>query len=148
MEFLWCELVACTRTDPDDGEKKKLLKTSVSSVPVMASIATQEVIDIAKGHIKWTYNVYYDILMRQAIDNDRSKNCVTKGSKTTTSINKAKREANQAERDVAVAVAEAVVVAEMAMAEAKVAVVVAERPLLEFHTKFGKISRKKPKPLF
>ena len=37
--------------------------------------------------------------MRQAIDDDRSKNRVTKGSKTTTSINKAKREANSAERD-------------------------------------------------
>ena len=56
--FIWCELVAGTRADPDDGEKKKkMLKASVSSVPVMASIATQEVIDIAKGHVKWTYNI-------------------------------------------------------------------------------------------
>jgi hypothetical protein len=47
-----------------------------------------------------------------------------------------------------VVAAEAVVVAETAVAEAEVAVVDAERPLLEFHTKFGKISRKKPKPLF
>jgi hypothetical protein len=95
--FLWCELVAGTRADPDDGEKKKMLKASVSSIPVMASIATQEVIDIAKGHIKWTYNVYYDILMRQAIDDDRSKNRITRTTETTTAINKATRAANQAE---------------------------------------------------
>ena len=39
-----------------------------------------------------------------------------------------------------VAVVEAVVVAKMAVAEAEVAVVDVERPLLEFHRKFGKIS--------
>ena len=96
--FLWCELVAGTRADPDDGEKKKMLKTAVSSVPVMASIATQEGIDIAKGRVKWMYNVYFDIFMRQAIDDDRAKNPVTKAAKTTTTVSKAKRAANKAEK--------------------------------------------------
>ena len=41
--FLWCELVAGTRADPEDIEKKKMLKTSVSTVE-MASIATQELL--------------------------------------------------------------------------------------------------------
>jgi hypothetical protein len=50
--FLWCELVTGTREEPADIEKKKMLKTSVSTAAVMASIATQETIDIAKGQIK------------------------------------------------------------------------------------------------
>ena len=47
--FLLCKLVAGTRTQPKDIEKKKMLKTSVATAAVMASIATQEVIDIANG---------------------------------------------------------------------------------------------------
>ena len=92
--FLWCELVAGTRADPAYIEKKKMLKTSVSTAAVMASIATQEVIDIAKGHAKWTYDVYFSILMQRAIDDDRAKNRVAKGTMTTAQLNKAKQLAN------------------------------------------------------
>ena len=87
--FLWCELVAGTRSEPKENEKKKMLKTSVSTISVMASIATQEAIDIAKGYKKWTYDAYYDILMKQAIDDDRAKKCVSKGTKTQSQLNKA-----------------------------------------------------------
>jgi hypothetical protein len=97
--YLWCELVTGNRTEPQENDKKKLLKTSVSTAPVLASIATQETIDIAKGHKKWTYNVYFDILMRAAIDDDRAKKRVSKGTKTTSQLNRAERKANSATTD-------------------------------------------------
>jgi hypothetical protein len=87
--FLWCELVAGTRAYPEDVEMKKMLKTSVSTAAVMASIATQETIDMAKGYVKWAYDVYYDIIVKQAIDDDRAKKCVAKGTKATAQMNKA-----------------------------------------------------------
>ena len=76
-----------------------MLKTSLSTAAVMTSIATQEVIDIAKGHVKWTYDVDYDILMRQAIDDDRAKKHTSKGTKTNAQLNKAERLANSAHQD-------------------------------------------------
>jgi hypothetical protein len=87
--FLCCELVVGTRAYPEDVEMKKMLKTSVSTAAVMASIATQGTIDVAKGYVKWTYDVYYDILVKQAIDDDRAKKCVAKGTKATAQMNKA-----------------------------------------------------------
>ena len=71
-----------------------MLKTSVSTAAVMASIATQETIDV-----KWTYDVYYDILMKQAIDDDRAKKRTCKGTNTTAKLNKVERIANAAKFD-------------------------------------------------
>jgi hypothetical protein len=87
--FLWCELVAGTRAYPEDVEEKKMLKTSVSTAAVMASIATQETIDVAKEYVKRTYDVYYDILMKQAIDDDRARKRVANGTQATAQMNKA-----------------------------------------------------------
>ena len=94
--YIWCGLVRGTRTEPADVEKKKMLKTSVSSSAIMASIATQENIEIAKGNGKWTYQVYYNILMKAAIDDDRSKKRTAKGTTTKSHLNKAERTANSA----------------------------------------------------
>ena len=71
----------------------------MSTVPVLASIATQETICIAQKSLKWTYKVYYDILMRAAIDDDHAKKRVSKGTKTTTQLTKAERKANKAITD-------------------------------------------------
>ena len=54
--FLWCELVTGTRAEPADVENKKMLSTSVSTAAVMASIATQDTKDVAKGCVKGTYD--------------------------------------------------------------------------------------------
>ena len=97
--FLWSELVAGIQSEPQDIEKKKMLKTSVGTAAIMASIATQETIGIAQGGNKWTYDVYYDILMRAAIDDDRSKNRVSKGTKTQSQLNKTQRQANSTTTD-------------------------------------------------
>jgi hypothetical protein len=67
---------------------KKMLKTSVSTAAVMASIATQETIDMAKGYVKWAYDVYYDIIVKQAIDDDRAmKWYMSKGLLSNTRYN-------------------------------------------------------------
>jgi hypothetical protein len=94
--YVWCELVAGTRTEPEDTEKKKMLKTSVSTASVMASIGNQETIEIAKGYDKWTYDHYYNILMKAAIDDDRAKKRTSRSTKTKAQINKAERKANSA----------------------------------------------------
>jgi hypothetical protein len=73
-----------------------MLKTSVSTASVMASIGNPETIEKAKGYDKWTYDVYYNILMKAAIDDDRAKKRTSRSTKTKAQINKAERKANSA----------------------------------------------------
>jgi hypothetical protein len=80
-------------------EKKKMLKTSVSTAAAMASIATQEIIGIAQGNPKWTYEMYYNILMTQAIADDRTNKRKSKGTNTQTQLNYIERLANAATQD-------------------------------------------------
>jgi len=81
--YQWIELAAGHQDLPKDKEKKKLLRTAVCKIGVMASIATQENIDQAQHKPAWTYKVYYDLLMLTALADDHAKSRTTKTSRTT-----------------------------------------------------------------
>ena len=80
--YQWIEMAAGHQVLPNDKEKKKLLRTAVCKISVMANIATQETIVIAQNNPPWTYNMYFDLLMKQALEDDHAKSRTTKSTRT------------------------------------------------------------------
>jgi uncharacterized membrane protein YgcG len=80
--YMWIELAVGHQDEPKDREKKKLLRNAVCKINVMANIATQETIDLAQNKPAWTYKVYYELLMHQALADDFAKSRTTKSSRT------------------------------------------------------------------
>ena len=65
-----------------------------AKLPGISPVLDRAAIDIAKGYVKWTYDVYHDILKKQAINDERPQMHVFKGAYTQAQLHQAERLTN------------------------------------------------------
>ena len=67
----YLDLTANSEAPLTAGEKKKMLKRAVSGSESLAALVTNENIEKQKGNSPWSYEVYFDLLMTTALEDDR-----------------------------------------------------------------------------